>query len=83
MKNEVKILLNTIDKVKEFSSKMLSVIPDVDIIIGRYTVDAKSILGLFSIDLNKPLLLKIHSNNENICEEIKEKIKKFIIEEDV
>lgn len=80
MKNEFYILINTIDKVKDFSSKVLNVTPDIDIIVGRYVIDAKSIMGLFSVDLSKPLLFKIHSDSENICNEVREKIKEFIVE---
>lgn len=36
---------------------------DIDIRSGRYTVDAKSILGLFSLDLSKPITLEIHDDN--------------------
>lgn len=80
MNNEFHILINTIDKVRDFSNRMSNVTPDVDIIVGRYVIDAKSIMGLFSVDLSKPLLFKIHSDSESICNEIKEKIKEYIVE---
>lgn len=81
MKNEFKISLCTIERVKEFCNITTRIEPDMEIIAGRYIIDAKSIMGIFSIDLSKNLTLRIRSTDENECKEIKEKLKKFIVEE--
>ena len=47
---------------------------DVELICGRYVVDAKSILGIFSLDLSQPLTVEIYSDD---CADLLEKLKKF------
>lgn len=81
MINEFKIKLCTIDRVKEFYKITSAIEPDLDIIVGRYVIDAKSIMGIFSIDLSRELTLKIKSIDTDECNEIREKLKKFIVEE--
>lgn len=53
------IRLDTIDKVKGFVSTILHFEGDADLSSGRYTVDAKSILGIFSLELSQPLELEL------------------------
>ncbi|MBE6831601.1 MAG: HPr family phosphocarrier protein [Ruminococcaceae bacterium] len=72
----VKILLDSIEKVKKFTSSISNEEVDFEIIEGMHIVDAKSIMGIFSIDLSKPLQLNIHSDDQKILD----KIKDFIIE---
>lgn len=62
----VKVSLNTIDKVKEFVKLASSIDCEMDLVSGRYVIDAKSIMGIFSMDLCKTLNLHIHSENEDI-----------------
>ncbi len=81
MFNEFKINLNTVEKVKEFCAITLKIKPDLDIVVGRYIIDAKSIMGIFSVDISKNLVLRIASDDLNECNEIKEKLSKFIVEE--
>ena len=69
-----KIRINAINDVKEFVSIVSGCQYDVDIISGRYAIDAKSIMGIFSLDLSKELELKIHSDD---CADLLEKLKKF------
>lgn len=57
------VSLNSIDKVKKFNKLTCDADVDVDLVNGRYTVDAKSILGIFSLDLSKPIELHIHVNS--------------------
>lgn len=64
METERYILLNTIDRVKKFVNEIISIDSDVDLLYGRYTLDAKSIMAIFSISLNNKLKLVIHSNDE-------------------
>ncbi len=58
----VYILLNSIDKVKNFVSTTTHIDGDLDLVVGRYVVDAKSIMGIFSLDLSQPLRLDIHDD---------------------
>ena len=75
----VKISLNSIDKVKSFVNEISKFDNDFDLVSGRYVIDAKSIMGIFSIDLSKPINLNIHAaENMNA---ILEAIKPYIIVE--
>ena len=56
----VKIKLDTVEKVKGFVSAVAPLDGDIDIVSERYVIDAKSIMGIFSLDLSKPLELRIH-----------------------
>jgi phosphotransferase system HPr-like phosphotransfer protein len=59
----VRISLNSIDKVKSFVNDLTKFDTDFDLVSGRYVIDAKSIMGIFSLDLSKPIDLNIHSEN--------------------
>ena len=59
----VKILLNTINDVKNFVGIVSKYEFDVDLISGRYAIDAKSIMGIFSLDLTKPITLEAHTED--------------------
>ena len=59
---EVKICLGTIERVKDFVNAVTRLDCDVDIVSGRYVIDAKSIMGIFSLDLSKPIDLNIHAD---------------------
>ena len=71
-----KIRINTIEDVKNFVSVVTGVDFDVDIVSGRYAIDAKSIMGIFSLDLSKELELRIHSDN---CGEFLDDIKGYVV----
>lgn len=60
----MKIKLDSIDAVKNFVNKVNLYSGDIDIVSGRYTIDAKSIMGIFSLDLGKPLTVVIHDKSE-------------------
>ena len=60
----VKISLNSIDKVKAFVNDVTKFNTDFDLVSGRYVIDAKSIMGIFSLDLSKPIDLAIHAEAE-------------------
>ena len=73
----VQIRLDSIDKVKSFVNIITKYDTDFDLISGRYVIDAKSIMGIFSLDLSRPIDLAIHSDDN--YDEIKEVLKPFII----
>jgi phosphotransferase system HPr-like phosphotransfer protein len=75
----VKISLNSIDKVKSFVNEIAKFDNDFDLVSGRYVIDAKSIMGIFSLDLSKPINLNVHAD-ENM-NAILEAIKPYIIVE--
>ena len=77
--NEFKISLCTIDKVKNFCRIASAITPDMDIISGRYVIDAKSVMGIFSVDLSNPLTLRVRTTNEKECKDIRKKLKDFVI----
>ena len=57
------IMLATINDVKNFVSEVSMCDYDVDLLSGRYAVDAKSIMGIFSLDLSKPIILEAHTDD--------------------
>ncbi len=70
------VSLQTINSVKEFVNKVMKYEFDIDLVSGRYAVDAKSIMGIFSLDLSKPIDLNIHTDDaENFLADID----KFIV----
>lgn len=73
----VTIKLNTIDDVKQFVNTVSKCDYDVDLISGRYAVDAKSIMGIFSLDISKPIKLDAHTDN---ADAFLAEIKQFITE---
>jgi len=66
------ILLKSINDVKDFVNIVNKYDFDVDLSSGRYIVDAKSIMGIFSLDLSKPIKVEVHSDNpDSFINEIK------------
>ena len=70
---EVKIFLGTIERVKDFVNAVTRLDCDVDIVSGRYVIDAKS----FSVDLSKAVDLRIHAEGAE-AEKAMEVINPFI-----
>ena len=60
----IQISLNSIDKVKAFVNDITKFDNDFDLVSGRYVIDAKSIMGIFSLDLSKPIDLNIHAEKD-------------------
>ena len=73
----VKISLNSIDKVKSFVNDLTKFDTDFDLVSGRYVIDAKSIMGIFSLDLSKPIDLNIHA--EDNADEVLEVLKPYMV----
>ena len=74
----VHISLTSIDKVKAFVNEITKFDNDFDLVSGRYVIDAKSIMGIFSLDLSKPIELNIHS--ESNVDEILEALTPYIVD---
>ena len=73
----VSILLKEAQNIKTFVSIINKYPCDIDLRSGRYVVDAKSILGIFSLDLAKPITMEIYSEG---CDNLLADIKDFIVE---
>ena len=74
----VSISLNSIDKVKAFVNDISKYDFDFDLVSGRYVIDAKSIMGIFSLDLSKPIDLNIHAEGANL-DEVLNVLKQYIL----
>ena len=73
----VQISLNSIDKVKSFVNAITQYSFDFDLISGRYVIDAKSIMGIFSLDLSKPIDLAIHAEDD--IDAVLETLKPYLV----
>lgn len=71
----VTIHLSLAENVKDFVAIVSKYPYDIDLRSGRHVVDAKSILGIFSLDLNKPITLEVYDDN---CEDLLADIKPFM-----
>ena len=74
----VQISLNSIDKVKAFVNEISKFDCDFDLVSGRYVIDAKSIMGIFSLDLSKPIDLSIHTDGSSL-DTVMEVVKSYIV----
>lgn len=79
MENKVRIRLKTVDDVKDFVSATISSNVKADLMSGRYIVDAKSIMGVFSLDLSIPITLVIECDSTDI-DSYMDKVEKFLID---
>ncbi len=68
--------LQAINDVKEFVNIVMRYDFDIDLVSGRYAVDAKSIMGIFSLDLSKPIQLNAHTDD---ADKFLKDIDKFIV----
>ena len=74
----VRVCLDSIDKVKGFVNDISRFNTDFDLISGRYVIDAKSIMGIFSLDLSKPIELTLHESDE--IDEILKVLQPYVVE---
>lgn len=73
---ETTIQLSAINDVKDFVNTAIRFNYDIDLISGRYAIDAKSIMGIFSLDLSKPIQLQAHTDD---ADELVQAIDKYIV----
>jgi len=76
---KIQIKLSTIEDVRNFVNTLAKHPVDFDLISGRYTVDAKSLMGIFSLDLLKPLDFVIHSDDCGAVDSILGDVKAWIV----
>ena len=75
---EIQIKLTDMQAIREFVKAVVMLPYDVDLVQGRYIVDAKSIMGIFSLDLMNPITMTVHNDN---CDDIIEELKTLTVEE--
>ena len=71
----VKVVLSMAESVKNFVNIVNKYPYDIDLRSGRFLIDAKSLLGIFSLDLSKPIVLEIHSDN---CDDLLTELGAFV-----
>lgn len=79
---EVMVNLNMIEKVKSFVNQTMkydSNLVSLDLISGRYVIDAKSILGIFSLDLTRDIILRINTEDEKLANSIINDLVDYIV----
>lgn len=72
------ISLDSIDKVKNFVNSIAQFDFDFDLVSGRYVIDAKSIMGIFSLDLSRPIDLNVHADEDKL-DSVKEALAPYVI----
>ena len=75
---KLQVKLDSIHKVKDFVNAISKFNSEFDLVSGRYVIDAKSIMGIFSLDISKPLDLCIH--DDSAVDSVKEALASFIAE---
>ena len=73
----VKVNINSIEKVKSFVNTVTAFDTEFDLVSGRFVIDAKSIMGIFSLDLSKPIILNRYNDDDA---SILESLQPFIVE---
>lgn len=74
--NETKIILRNVSDVRAFVQKVIMLDYDVDLVQGRYTVDAKSIMGIFALDTLSPIIVTAHTDDAS---DFFESISEFLV----
>lgn len=75
---QAKIRLSSIQDIRSFVETVSMTDVEVDLSSQRYTVDGKSIMGIFSLDLLNPILLTVHSDD---CPDLMAKLQRFVVTE--
>ena len=73
----VKVRLSSIEAVRDFVDAVRKYEAEIDLASGRYIVDAKSIMGIFSLDLMNPITMTIHKDD---CDDIIAELKAYIVD---
>ena len=76
---KVQIKLITIEDIRNFVNAVVKHSVDLDLEQGRYTVDARSLMGIFSLDLLKPVDFVINSDDENVVNAVLADVKQWTV----
>ena len=71
----VTVTLTQVNEVQQFVNLVSRFPFDVDVVSGRYTVNAKSLLGVYSLDLGRPLQVLLYNDD---CEELKKQLEPYM-----
>lgn len=74
-----KIKLKTINDIKEFVNITMHADEDVDLVCGKYCIDGKSIMGIFSLEINKPIQVKMSDID---FQKLRDNLSQYITEEE-
>lgn len=78
MRTKITVTLNDFIRIKNFSSEVVKFESDIDLVKGRYIIDAKSTIGIFTLDLSSPVDVIIHSDNEDEIKRFNEVMEAFV-----
>lgn len=77
-KEKMTIKLNDFSDIKKFTNEVTKFEGDIDLVKGRYVIDAKSTMGIFTLDLSSPVDVVIYSDNKKEIERFNEVMKEFM-----
>lgn len=77
MNTKVTVMLNDFNKIRKFTTEVSGFESDIDLVRGRYIIDAKSIVGIFTLDLSEPVDVVLWSENEEEINRFKKIMKEF------
>ena len=78
MNTKITVVLNDFNKIKKFSSEISKFESDIDLVKGRYVIDAKSTIGIFTLNLSHPVNVEIHSNDKDEIKRFNEMMEEFV-----
>ena len=78
METRITVKLNDFTKIKKFCNEINNFESDVDLVKGRYVIDAKSTIGIFTLDLSAPVDVVIHSDDEDEIKRFNEVMEAFV-----
>ncbi len=81
MNKRLTINLNDFVKARRFIDEVSNFVSDVDVIRDRYIIDGKSTIGIFTLDLSKPVDVEIHSDDEYEIKRFNEIMEEFVVHE--
>lgn len=77
MNKKVTVVLNDFSKIKKFCNEVMKFESDIDLVKGRYVIDAKSTMGIFTLDLSAPVDVVIHSDNDDEVKRFNDVMEEF------
>ncbi len=81
MNKRLTLSLNDFTKARKFINEVSNFVSDVDVIRDRYIIDGKSTIGIFTLDLSKPVDVEIHSDDEYEIKRFNEIMEEFVVHE--
>lgn len=82
MRNEFQIKLNSVNEIALFTQKCSKFDCDIDYQVGRYVIDAKSMMGVMSTGVEKNVTVTINTDEQNVIKEFYDEIKMWIVKEE-